>query len=412
MPQTRSPRVARFEDFEVDFRDGELRKQGLGIKLQDRALQVLEMLAEHPGLVVTREELQEKLWPASTPVDFKERVDQAIDEVREALGDSPDRPRFIEVLDGRRYRFTVPVEWAGATTTQTIGRFRVEEKLGAGGMGVVYRARDERLDRDVALKVLPSGTLADKEARKCFRREALALSQLKHPNIATVYDFDTDQGVDFLVMEYIPGVTLDEKVAAGPLGEQEISLLGTQLAQGLAAAHEVGVVHRDLKPGNLRVTPDGRVKILDFGLAELLRPGELDREVRVTATLGQAQGAMGTLPYMSPEQLQEDNVDSRSDIYAAGAVLYEMATGQRPFVEARGVRLIEAILHQAPRPPTTLNPACHLTWSASFSGPWTRTRNGATNQPRNYQGTSSDRGACRSHPRALHIGPRVPGSRS
>ena len=129
MPQTRSPRVARFEDFEVDFRDGELRKQGLGIKLQDRALQVLEMLAEHPGLVVTREELQEKLWPASTPVDFKERVDQAIDEVREALGDSPDRPRFIEVLDGRRYRFTVPVEWPDTGTTQTIGRFRVKGEV-------------------------------------------------------------------------------------------------------------------------------------------------------------------------------------------------------------------------------------------------------------------------------------------
>ena len=356
MPQPRAPRVARFEDFEVDFQDGELRKQGLGIKLQERALQVLGMLAEYPGLMVTREELKEKLWSASAPVDFEECVDQAINEVREALGDSPDRPRFIEVVDGRRYRFTVPVEWADAGTTQTIGRFRLEEKIGEGGMGVVYRARDERLDRDVALKVLPSGTLADEEARKRFRREALALSQLNHPNIATVYDFDTDQGVDFLVMEYIPGVTLDEKVAAGPLAEQEISRLGTQLAQGLAAAHEVGVVHRDLKPGNLRITPDGRVKILDFGLAELLRPGELDMEVRVTATLSQAQAAMGTLPYMSPEQLQEDNVDLRSDIYAAGAVLYEIATGQRPFVEARGVRLIEAILHQPPRPPTTLNP--------------------------------------------------------
>jgi non-specific serine/threonine protein kinase len=223
-------------------------------------------------------------------------------------------------------------------------------------MGVVYWARDERLDRDVALKVLPSGTLADEAARKRFRKEALALSQLNHPNIATVYDFDTDQGMDFLVMEYIPGVTLDEKVAAGPLVEQEISRLGTQLAQGLAAAHEVGVVHRDLKPGNVRVTPDGRVKILDFGLAELLRPGDEDKEARVTATLSQAQGVMGTLPYMSPEQLQEKNVDSRSDIYAAGAVLYELATGQRPFVETRGVRLIDAILHQAPPAPTTLNP--------------------------------------------------------
>ena len=129
MPQTRAPRVARFEDFEVDFQDGELRKQGLGIKLQERALQVLEMLAEYPGLMVTREELKEKLWSASAPVDFEECVDQAINEVREALGDSPDRPRFIEVVDGRRYRFTVPVEWADAGTTQTIGRFRVKGEV-------------------------------------------------------------------------------------------------------------------------------------------------------------------------------------------------------------------------------------------------------------------------------------------
>jgi len=356
MPQTRSPRVARFEDFEVDFRDRELRKQGLAITLQERASQVLEMLAEHPGEIVTREELQRKLWPGNTPVDFEQRLDRAVDEVREALGDSPNRPRFIEALDCGSYRFTVPVEWADAGIARTIGRYRVEEKLGAGGMGVVYRARDERLDRDVALKVLPPGTLADEAARKRFRKEALALSQLNHPNIATVYDFDTDQGVDLLVMEYIPGVTLDEKVAAGPLTEQEVYRLGTQLAQGLTAAHEVGVVHCDLKPGNLRVTPDGRVKIMDFGLAKLLHPADEDKEVRATSSLGQPQGAMGTLPYMSPEQLREEDVDPRSDIYAAGAVLYEMATGRRPFVETGRARLIDVILHQSPRLPTTLNP--------------------------------------------------------
>ena len=129
MPQTRAPRVARFEDFEVDFQDGELRKQGLGIKPQERALQVLEMLAEYPGLMVTREELKEKLWSASAPVDFEECVDQAINEVRGALGDSPERPRFIEVLDGRGYRFTVPVEWPDTGTTQTIGRFRVKGEV-------------------------------------------------------------------------------------------------------------------------------------------------------------------------------------------------------------------------------------------------------------------------------------------
>jgi DNA-binding winged helix-turn-helix (wHTH) protein len=129
MPETCSPRLARFEDFEVDLLDRELRKHGLGIKLQESALQVLEMLAEHPGVVVTREELQKKLWPASTSVDFEACVDQAIDEVRKALGDSPDRPRFIEVLDGRGYRFTVPVEWPDTGTTQTIGRFRVKGEV-------------------------------------------------------------------------------------------------------------------------------------------------------------------------------------------------------------------------------------------------------------------------------------------
>ncbi len=153
-----------------------------------------------------------------------------------------------------------------------LGHYRIAEKIGAGGMGEVYRAHDEHLARDVAIKVLPSGTLTDASARKHFRREALALSALNHPNIATIHDFDTQQGIDFLVMEYIPGITLSEKVAAAPLPEKEVLRLGVQLADGLAAAHDQGVVHRDLKPGNLRVTSDGRLKILDFGLAKLRLP--------------------------------------------------------------------------------------------------------------------------------------------
>ena len=153
-----------------------------------------------------------------------------------------------------------------------LGRYRILEQVGAGGMGVVYRARDERLDRDVAIKVLPAGTLADDQARHRFRKEALLLSKLNHPNIATVYDFDSLEGVDFLVMEYVIGTTLDDKLASGRLEGDEIQRLGSQLAQGLAAAHDKGVVHRDLKPGNLRVTPDGQLKILDFGLARLWKP--------------------------------------------------------------------------------------------------------------------------------------------
>src|SRR5687767_8161808 len=151
-----------------------------------------------------------------------------------------------------------------------LGRYRIEEQLGAGGMGVVYRAYDSRLQRDVALKVLPERSVTDEGTRKRFRREALALSRLNHPNIATVHDFDSHGSVDFLVMELIPGAT--PAPPRSGLAEAEVLRLGVQLAHGLAAAHSAGVLHRDLKPANLRVTPDGRLKILDFGLAQLQHP--------------------------------------------------------------------------------------------------------------------------------------------
>jgi len=236
---------------------------------------------------------------------------------------------------------------------QTLSHYRILEKIGAGGMGVVYRAHDERLDRDVALKVLPPGTLADEAARKRFRKEALTLSRLNHPNIETVHDFDTQEGVDFLVMEHIVGVTLDKKLAGGGLPEKEISRLGVQLAEGLAAAHQQGIVHRDLKPSNLLITEDGRLKILDFGIAKLLHPIS---ETAATASLTEAQQPVaGTLPYMPPEQLLGEKVDVRSDIWSAGAVLYEMAAGRQAFREQVTAKLIDAILHQVPAPPRSVN---------------------------------------------------------
>ncbi len=153
---------------------------------------------------------------------------------------------------------------------KTLSHFRIEAKLGAGGMGEVYRAHDERLDRDVAVKVLPADAFTDETARKRFRKEALALSKLNHPNIATIYDFDTQDGIDFLVMEYVEGMTLSERVSKGALPEKEIARLGGQVAEALEEAHEQGIIHRDLKPANVMVTAKGRAKVLDFGLAKLL----------------------------------------------------------------------------------------------------------------------------------------------
>jgi eukaryotic-like serine/threonine-protein kinase len=235
---------------------------------------------------------------------------------------------------------------------QRFTHYRVIEKIGAGGMGVVYRAWDERLARDVAIKILPQLSIPEEQARKRFRKEALALSRLNHPNIETVFDFDAENGTDFIVMEYIAGVSLDEKLKTGPMAENEIQRLAIQLLDGLTAAHQQGIIHRDLKPANLRLTTDERLKILDFGLAKLIQPVS---EKTASESLTNSEMVVGTLPYMSPEQLRDDPLDARSDIFTVGVILYEMATGERPFNEKTTPRLIDAILHRIPPAPRVLN---------------------------------------------------------
>jgi serine/threonine protein kinase/tetratricopeptide (TPR) repeat protein len=237
---------------------------------------------------------------------------------------------------------------------RTLSHYQVLERLGGGGMGVVYRAHDQKLERDVALKVLPPGLLADEAARKRFRNEALTLAKLNHPYIATVHDFGSDDGLDFLVMEFVQGVSLSRKLQNGPLDETQTRRFGAQLAEGLAAAHAQGVIHRDLKPDNLHITPDGRLKILDFGLAKLFQP---DAPVDQTQSISDTGSVSGTMPYMSPEQLRADPVDARSDVYGAGAVLYEMACGQRAFPQNQPTRLIDAILHSSAKPLSSRGPA-------------------------------------------------------
>jgi len=237
---------------------------------------------------------------------------------------------------------------------RTVSHYRIIEKIGAGGMGEIYRAHDVQLERDVALKFLPPGTLTDEFARKHFRKEALALAKLNHPNIETVFEFGSQDGADFLAMELIAGNSLKQKINEGPLLEAETVRLGLQLAEGLAAAHEQGVVHRDLKPANLMVTPTGRLKILDFGLAKLIHH---DVSTEITRSITIESGTIsGTVPYMAPEQLRGLDVDPRADIYSAGAVLYELATGCRPFPQSQGAELMGAILHQPLVPPSSINP--------------------------------------------------------
>jgi Tol biopolymer transport system component/predicted Ser/Thr protein kinase len=225
---------------------------------------------------------------------------------------------------------------------RTLGHYRIVEKIGAGAMGEVYRAHDERLDRDVALKVLPAGTLDDASRRR-FRREALALSRLSHPNIETVFDFDTQDGIDLLVMEYVAGQTLGHLLAEREMTEKEVMKIGVQLAMALEEAHEKGVVHRDLKPSNVVVTPRGQVKVLDFGLAELLETGDPAQASTKTVT-----APAGTLRYMAPEVLQGRPADPRSDIWSLGVVLYEMACRRPPFQGSSAYELTAAIVRAEP----------------------------------------------------------------
>jgi eukaryotic-like serine/threonine-protein kinase len=234
---------------------------------------------------------------------------------------------------------------------QKLGRYRIEEEIGAGGMGVVYRAYDEKLERDLAIKVLSPGTLDNEAARKRFRNEARMLSRLNHPAIQTIHDFDTVDGTDILVSELAPGQSLDARLASSSLPEKEVVQIGIQLAQGLAAAHDAGILHRDLKPANLRVTPDGHLKILDFGLATL-RPEAL-LQLSTTISMSDAPtGVAGTLPYMSPEQLLADKIDERSDIYSAGVTFFELSTSRLPFNDPLVTKLTNSILH-SPAPSLT-----------------------------------------------------------
>lgn len=383
----------RFGAFELDLKSGELcpassKESKNRIVLARQPFHLLLMMVEREGAMVTREEIQRRFWPNDTIVEFDHSINVAIGKLRKALGDSAEKPQYIATVASRGYRLLAPVEWIAvaenspseqlrqlpngvatierSTATvqagQTVSHYRVLNILGGGGMGVVYRAEDLKLGRRVAIKFLPSETVADSRARQRFEREAQTASSLNHPNICTVYEFGEHDGQPFLVMELLQGQTLRDRLATAE-GEKGLPLaslldIALQVSSGLQAAHERGIIHRDIKPANIFLTDNGACKILDFGLAKLLEisepeiethaPPELRPKTPLENDLSRIGLAMGTAGYMSPEQVRGEKLDARTDLFSFGLVLYEMATGQRAFSGDSPEIVHDAILRQVP----------------------------------------------------------------
>jgi Tol biopolymer transport system component/DNA-binding winged helix-turn-helix (wHTH) protein len=314
-------RPVRFGAFAFDLSSRELRKGGTRLRVPDQSLAILAMLLERPSELVTREEIQARLWPHGTVVEFEHSVNSAVKRLREALSDTASTPRYIETLPRKGYRFIGKLETAIQDAAElgpgtVISHYRIVAEAGRGAMGVVYQAEDLTLGRTVALKFLPEELAAHPPALERMRREARMIGALNHPGICTVHELGEDAGRIFLAMEFLHGEPLRARMARGPVSEAEFFEIAMQVARALEAAHAQGIVHRDIKPDNLFATNSGQTKLMDFGLAKPV--AQADGAVAQSAVTG-------TSGYMSPEQAHGDPLDARSDIYSFGKVMAELA---------------------------------------------------------------------------------------
>ena len=404
--------LVQFGEFELNVRTGELcpvgAQDGPKVLLQEQPFQVLRLLIEHRGEIVTRQEIKGKLWPNDTVVDFDHGINGAIATLRRLLGDSADEPRYIETVARRGYRLLVSTNWLeaaaelpvvqppdrvteadaksrlglGSLIGKKVSHYRVLEVIGGGGMGMVYKAEDLKLGRRVALKFLPEELAGDPVALHRFEREAQTASGLNHINICTIYEIEEFERQPFIVMELLEGETLLHHLAACVSKTIPLARLvdiAIQICDGLQAAHNKGIIHRDIKPANIFLTKQGPVKILDFGLAKLaagpeeaatempevnfppdwdVSEGSNDSRVKqIHTTLTRTGTAMGTAGYMSPEQIRKEKLDLRTDVFSFGLVLYEAAAGRRAFTGQTAPVVHNATLQEAPVSVRNLNPA-------------------------------------------------------
>jgi DNA-binding response OmpR family regulator/tRNA A-37 threonylcarbamoyl transferase component Bud32 len=362
-----SVEVYRFGSFRLDLASHQLFENGAAVQLTPKEFRLLELLLRRAGRALTRDEIMRIVWGTDVRVTTRS-VDRCVTTLRSKIEPDPRHPRFILTIRDIGYRFELPepdaagerelvatAEDATATLPEgsRLGRYEIGKLIGSGGMGHIFQARDRHLDRDVAIKVLSRHWARHPEALARFKREARAVASLSHPSILAIFDVGTDRGLTYLVTELLHGETLRDRIRRASFDLPLAIEIGVAISGALSTAHAKSIVHRDIKPSNVFLTTDGGIRVLDFGLAQLPRPTDRRDADDSTITLSTSPGTMlGTVGYMAPEQIRGQSVDTRSDVFSLGCVLYEMVCGHGPFVRETAADTTAAILGDD-RPPLT-----------------------------------------------------------